>query len=231
MKNILAKLFGWLFSGEQEELVGNSNVLVTKEEAYIPYRSEVLEKYLLSRDVDLKDPIDASVKIRKSFRATSDTSALKGNVDLKRSLTLKAKSNVVIANLRDFKLSEARLRVDSTFPDTILIINVTGKLSFTRNSKLELVGISPENVLINCTGSFSPSLMNNSELVGTIVTLKRLTILSNCRLNGETLGSEPNISRGTMVNKTTENFARLVKEREAELKKRKLNGGLDTIIK
>jgi hypothetical protein len=50
-------------------------------------------------------------------------------------------------------------------------------------------------------------------------------------LNGETLGSQPVISNGTMANKTTENFARLVKEREAELKKRELNGGLDTVIK
>ena len=231
MKELFKKLFNWLCKKEKKISFGSSVSQVTKEEAYIPYRSEAFNKYFLSKGVDLNDPIDASVKIRRNFKPTSDTAVLKGTVDIKRNLKLKASSNVVIANLTDLKIKDCSLTIESTFTDTFVVINVSRSLSLTRG-RLQLKGINPENVLINYTGASGPSLMTDSVLYGTVVTLSKMSILRNCTLFGETLGSEePLISNGKMVNKTTENLARLQAEKEKELKQKEKNGGLDVLIK
>ena len=108
MKNIIKKLFSWFFQEKENEenvlKTGNNIPDVTLEEAYVPHRSEMFDNYLLSKGVNLEDPIDASVKIRRNFKSTPDTAFLKGNVDIKRSVKIKAATNVVIANLRDFKV-------------------------------------------------------------------------------------------------------------------------------
>jgi hypothetical protein len=219
LKNLLNFFFGKL-KNNKGLIVGNSVPLVTEEEAYIPFRSEAFDKYFLSRSVNLNDPIEASVKIRRNFKSTPDTAVLKGNIDTKRSLKIKAATNVVIANLKDLKIRDCNLTIESSFANTFVVINVSNSLSLTRG-RIVLKGIDPENVLFNYTGPFGPSLMTDSTLVGTVVTLTKMSILRGCTLLGETLGSEPVISNGKMVNKTTENMEKLQAERQKEAEEAK----------
>jgi len=222
MKNLLTKAFGWLFKKEETVKAFNPTSEipeVTDEEAYIPFRSKTLDDYLISKKVDLSDPLAASVRIRKFFKATPDTKKLNGDVNSKTNILVKAASNVVIANLKNLKLKECYLTFSSDIPNTIVIINVAGSLDFTRYGKLRVAGtIKPDDVLINCTGPFGPTIMSNSSLVGTVITMSMLSVLRECYFEGETIGSSTIVSNGTMVNKTTENKAKLQKEREAALK-------------
>jgi len=220
--NFLQKLIQSLFGNkpEDETLVKGAAPLVTEEEAYIPYRSEVLNNYLLQRNVNLNDPLDASVKIKKQFRQTTDAAVLKGTVDSRKNITFTAASNVAVINLTDLVLSECSFVIKSEFKDTIVIINVSRRLSLSKNARLTVRGLPPENILINFTGSGSPVLSFSSLLIGTIITAQSMVISSRSSLMGETLRSKPNIiGDGSMVNKTTENFAKLKKQREDELKK------------
>lgn len=220
MKEWLLKIFHFLFRSKNNVTVSFQTPVVTKEEAYIPFRSPTLEKYLKSKEVDLRDPLDASIKIRKFLRSTPDTAILKGNIDSKQNVLLKSATNVMVANLQDLRLKECSLIIRSDFENSIVIFNIAGKLSLMKNAKIELRGtLKPENILFNCTGTFVPSVMTNSCLIGTVITLNGLSLLRGCKLEGETIGSEPNVSGGVVVNKTTENMARLQKERLEQLKK------------
>jgi hypothetical protein len=235
MKAILKKLFGWLFKEESALLVGSTVPLVTEKEAYVPFYSETLNKFLLSQGINLKDPIDASVKIRTKIKQTPDAVVLKGNVRTSsHSITpkVKAATNQVFITLKDLVLNQDTLIIESSFPDTIVIINVSGRLNLSKNSKIHFRGgIPASNVLINYTGNGSPSLMTSSSLVGTLITPKRLSVLNGCVFEGETIGSEPLVSNGKVINKTIENMAKLQAEREKEFEKKKRNGGVDSVIK
>lgn len=209
-----------LFNKKQNEevLVKTISAIVSDEEAYIPYRSDVLNNYLLSRNVDLKDPLDASVKIKKLFKPTPDAKVLNGTVNAKRNLSFTAGSNVVIINLIDLILNECSFLLKSDIKDTIVIINVSRNIQLHRNARFAVRGISPDNVLINYNGSGSPALLMASSLVGTLITPNRLVISGRSSLLGETLRSSPIVTDGSSVtNKTTANKIILQKKRDAEL--------------
>lgn len=216
----LAALFFRESSVEEPSLVKSTAAIVTDEEAYIPYRSEVLNAYLLSRNVDLKDPLDASVKIKKLFKATPDTKVLNGTVNSTRNVVFSAGTNVVVMNLTDLVLTESALLLKSAIKDTIVIINVARNIRLSRNAKLMVQGIAPDNVLINHNGSTAPSLLANSSILGTIITGQRLLLSGRSSLTGETLRSSATLAGdSSIVNKTTENKIKLQKQRDEELKR------------
>ncbi len=219
-------LFGKKSTNEnyaQNSIVSNTELLppVTEKEAYVRFRSDTLEKYLVSKKIDLSkydDPIacaDAFVKI-KGLRATPKTPT---EFKLSRSQRIAINSKIIVLKLTDLSLNRCDLTITSSEEDAILIINVSRSFSLSNGRLFFGGGIKADNVIINCAGF--ASMLGRSSATGTILTRTPLTITGGSTLEGEIIGSKPNVAGSAVYkNKTTENLIKLQAERDAENKRR-----------